>query len=434
MIRLLAASLALLLLSPAVHATCDDCVDYSMDPAPALLGSLNVTDDPVDVAVRGNIVYVLTNDQYANPQPMVQELITVDATDPSALVQLDAIDTPWGLSSMSLHGDHVYAAGPSLAKFDISDPLDIQAVGFLDATEFPAQDARAVQVEGEVAYLVTESEKLITVDVEGDPVVLAELAIPATSLTSLTIVHGTHAYLLGIGGIFVVDVTDPANPVHVTTVSTINQPYWARVIGDAVVVNIVTYPSDVYDVSNPAQPAFLGHGPSLAEFVTVGSLAYGLSAQYLEVHDLTVPQNPVELGALSQVLGFGLSVDGCRVATFNPFLPQELRMFPTHCLAGTGVTSPASDELDVPVAVPNPFRSATSLRYVAPRAGSFVVAIYDVAGRPVRRLVDDAVAAGVRSVSWDARDDGGHRVASGTYYWRVALPSGPISGRLTLLD
>jgi hypothetical protein len=39
-------SLALVLAGGAAGATCDDCVDYSADPTPALLGSLDVTDDP----------------------------------------------------------------------------------------------------------------------------------------------------------------------------------------------------------------------------------------------------------------------------------------------------------------------------------------------------------------------------------------------------
>lgn len=73
-----------------------------------------------------------------------------------------------------------------------------------------------------------------------------------------------------------------------------------------------------------------------------------------------------------------------------------------------------------PVAVPNPFRGATSLRFAAARAGRYRLEIFDVAGRLVRRLEDESPGAELRAVAWDGADARGRPVSSGTYLCRVS--------------
>ncbi len=73
-----------------------------------------------------------------------------------------------------------------------------------------------------------------------------------------------------------------------------------------------------------------------------------------------------------------------------------------------------------PFAAPNPFHGTTSLRFAATRPGRHAVEIYDVAGRLMRRLEDDAPGAEMRAVEWDGADATGRDVGAGTYFWRVA--------------
>ncbi len=47
------------------------------------------------------------------------------------------------------------------------------------------------------------------------------------------------------------------------------------------------------------------------------------------------------------------------------------------------------------------------------------LAVYDVAGRLVRVLIDDVVEAGPRDVTWDGKDNAGRGVASGVYFYRL---------------
>ncbi|MGH2570609.1 MAG: FlgD immunoglobulin-like domain containing protein, partial [bacterium] len=82
---------------------------------------------------------------------------------------------------------------------------------------------------------------------------------------------------------------------------------------------------------------------------------------------------------------------------------------------------------------PNPFRAATSIRFSMPQPGVATLSIHDVTGRRVRSLLDGAVAPGYRSLLWDGRDDAGHALASGVYFYRLRTPAESRTGRVQLV-
>ena len=94
--------------------------------------------------------------------------------------------------------------------------------------------------------------------------------------------------------------------------------------------------------------------------------------------------------------------------------------------ASTGVEG--GDEVEVPAAYvlrgahPNPFNPVTRVVYGSPQAGVVRVAVYSVAGREVRVLVDGEVGAGYHEVVWDGRDGSGVPMASGVYFVRMDAP------------
>jgi len=73
---------------------------------------------------------------------------------------------------------------------------------------------------------------------------------------------------------------------------------------------------------------------------------------------------------------------------------------------------------------PNPFVSSTRIAFTLPQRGRARLDVYDVAGRRVRTLADGELAAGRHDLAWDGRDDGGRRVAAGSYRYRLELPNG----------
>jgi hypothetical protein len=69
---------------------------------------------------------------------------------------------------------------------------------------------------------------------------------------------------------------------------------------------------------------------------------------------------------------------------------------------------------------PNPFGRATSVRYDMPEAAEVDLAVYEVSGRLVRRLVDQKKQAGRHTAYWDGKTAEGFRAAPGIYYCRFA--------------
>jgi len=63
---------------------------------------------------------------------------------------------------------------------------------------------------------------------------------------------------------------------------------------------------------------------------------------------------------------------------------------------------------------PNPFNPVTTISFALPEATHVTLAVYNILGQEVARLVDGNVKAGVHSVKWDAKN-----AASGVYIYRI---------------
>lgn len=99
--------------------------------------------------------------------------------------------------------------------------------------------------------------------------------------------------------------------------------------------------------------------------------------------------------------------------------------FDTFLIQGEGL-DPYSGAGDLPAITrltgvqPNPFNPATTVRFELAQAGRTRVRVYDLSGRLVRTLVDEARPAGPQSVVWDGMDGQGQPAASGVYLVRLA--------------
>jgi hypothetical protein len=68
---------------------------------------------------------------------------------------------------------------------------------------------------------------------------------------------------------------------------------------------------------------------------------------------------------------------------------------------------------------PNPFNPSTTIQYAVPRVSNVSLVIYNVLGQKIRTLVDQPQNAGRFNVTWDGRDNVGHVVGSGVYFYRL---------------
>ena len=82
---------------------------------------------------------------------------------------------------------------------------------------------------------------------------------------------------------------------------------------------------------------------------------------------------------------------------------------------------------------PNPFNAATTIEFQLAAPATVELDIYDAIGQKVRTLVARHLAAGHYRTQWTGRDDAGHTVASGTYFYRLRAGTYLETKQLTLL-
>lgn len=83
--------------------------------------------------------------------------------------------------------------------------------------------------------------------------------------------------------------------------------------------------------------------------------------------------------------------------------------------------------------VPNPFNPLTTISFDLPGPADVHLRIYDLAGRNVRTLLNEAKDRGSHQVSWDGCDEEGRALASGTYLYRLVTNGRLVTRKMLLL-
>lgn len=125
------------------------------------------------------------------------------------------------------------------------------------------------------------------------------------------------------------------------------------------------------------------------------------------------------------------TVDGVFTHRFDYGDGGVILRYVVGATASVDIEVPSDGSLPASVALheayPNPFNPSTTVRFDLPATSSVRVAVYDVLGRTVARLVDGTLPGGFHSVSWDASDLG-----SGTYIVRLTT-AGKVMSRTVVL-
>lgn len=83
---------------------------------------------------------------------------------------------------------------------------------------------------------------------------------------------------------------------------------------------------------------------------------------------------------------------------------------------------------------PNPASGTTTIRYSVKSSGHVQIQVFDVAGRRVRDLVDEDLAAGDHLISWNGKTDAGTSARAGVYFYRMSARGWKSDGRLVMLS
>jgi len=92
--------------------------------------------------------------------------------------------------------------------------------------------------------------------------------------------------------------------------------------------------------------------------------------------------------------------------------------------------NPAVGQLSV---APNPFNPLVQIKFTLPAAENIRVEIIGLDGRRVRILTDEYLNTGRHVFEWDGTDGTGRKVASGTYFCRLAGSSQSGQIRMVML-
>lgn len=118
----------------------------------------------------------------------------------------------------------------------------------------------------------------------------------------------------------------------------------------------------------------------------------------------------------------------------NVIVTNQIVEFPDPFGTSTSVGDPPVPRRLALENYPNPFNPSTTIRYALPQPSSVTLAVYDVAGRLVRTLVNEArKPAGVFMVEWSGTDSSQQRVASGVYFYRLTTGTETLTRKMVLL-
>ena len=82
---------------------------------------------------------------------------------------------------------------------------------------------------------------------------------------------------------------------------------------------------------------------------------------------------------------------------------------------------------------PNPFNAVTTIEFQLAAPAAVKLTMYDAIGQKIRTLVSRHLAAGYYHTQWNGRNDAGHTVASGTYFYSLRAGDYLATKQLTLL-
>lgn len=344
------------------------------DPAAPSLVGVRAFDAELDyMTFHEGLGYMLTPGE---------EIPVVDLSDPTHLPEVGSIARPeWASSAGAfvIRGNLAFtlARWHKMQIYDISSVESAQLVG-----EFEDEYLLGLDVQGAYAYLTTEFEEFIVVDIS-NPALPQEVgryafeAVPSGLLPDVD-VAGSIAYAMNSvrDQLIVVDVSNPANPQPLQTLSGLGG--WHCLVQDDKLFIAGSNGVSVLDISDATAPALI------AEFETPEDM-HG---------SITFVEPYVYVSYLAGgVYILELKCEPCRKQPERKVMLQQ-----NH---------------------PNPFNPSTTISFTQPVEGHVELSIYNARGQLVRTLANDVFPAGEHRFLWNGTDLRGNRVNSGVYFCKL---------------
>ena len=315
--------------------------------------------------------------------------------DPADPFVIGSLSLPAYAQDIHAEGELVATAsgGPSYL-IDVSDPEQPELL-YSFSYQRDEYWAKGVRLQGpwlfQSGYTSNLHPYLWTIDLQvlEHPVPAAMLELPHTDGGARLDVQGDYAYVAGQLGFYVIDISDPYQPGLVGDLRMPPGETPRIVVEDAIAyITKDEVGCFVVDCSEPTDPVFVG---------------YLRPAEYQT--QVALWDDDVYLTA----------------STLDGFVGQFHRHQPGSAAVGDGILA-ATLPLDLrvaPTVAPASGRSACRLSYRLSQPAAVKLAVYDIGGRCVRRLRDEAMSAGRHRLAWDGCDRHGQPLPSGCYWVRL---------------
>ena len=114
---------------------------------------------------------------------------------------------------------------------------------------------------------------------------------------------------------------------------------------------------------------------------------------------------------------------------------DNIGVYYIYTISGVEAVSgvPVAPRPSIQKAYPNPFNPYTTIVFSVPKSGPVRVGVFDVHGKSVATLVNQAMNSGVYRVRWNGKTSNGADVSSGVYYAQIQSRGGSGSGSLVLI-
>jgi hypothetical protein len=430
-------------------------VDIANPGNPTIVGRYDTPDNAMRIDFEGDYAYIA--DRYTGLQ-------IIDVADPENPNLAGSYYTPEPMGAIFVERNYAYALTGlfylEFALFYIFDVYDPQNPILISSYELQTglSSIRDVYVADDYAYVICGSTFIIDVADPSSPT-LVSIYGGSWGTAERVFVSGNYAYLTETFDhhLDIVDITDRLNPISVGIFDDFQVnplgvfveagfAYVANYTGGLKVIDVLSNPQwptlqGGYDTPDIAWNVFVSgyhifvadedsllilglentgtisgvvsDGTSPIEGVYVRTINNSMSdstdinGQYL-LDDL--PRGIYEV-AFSHPDYIDTTVSGILVTLGNTtYLNVILRI--VTGIEETSVHPPA--EFSVAQNFPNPFNSATTIKYDLPTDSDVMLEIYDILGRKVETLINGWQSAGAHSIVWDAED-----VSSGVYFYRI---------------
>ena len=402
-------------------------VDISSPQAPPRLGEVLTTYAPDEIQVQGEYAYCLAYDSFE----------IVDIGEPAAIAVAGALDfAPNRIGGLAVAGGLACfaASGRTLRIVDVTNAASPAVIANL---ALPGHAARAVVLADDLALVSDYWLGLHFVDL-ADPSQPRLLGtVPWFECPGHVAVSGRVAYAAAGGaGLHIIDFSDPAQPFLASTLVLGGETYHVAVRGEFAYVIGEPVGLQVLDISNRLLPRVVAACPSVTGSLSLApdsDYAYVRQGRGFKVLDLRDPLQPRVIGEMFQsgeIDGLHAFASGVLVGDWD----DGLVMFPAQC-APVAAAGPAPVASGAPVihVAPNPLTTRAEIAFEVGREGTVEVAVYDIAGRRVRRLGGGTAGAGPARLTWDGRDDAGRSLPAGVYFVRVRSGMTTSTARMALV-